>query len=84
VAAFMQRFAAEQKAKRRKASAAGNQRKRERELAATKLRASTAQNPLTDRMPTKGTTRPGAGMVSSRLAEGTFLLGRNGATSKWA
>ena len=42
VAAFMQRFAAEQKAKRQKASAVANQRKRDRELAATKLRASTA------------------------------------------
>ncbi len=41
MAAFMERFSAEQKAKRKKSNDATNQRKRDRELLAAKARAST-------------------------------------------
>jgi transposase len=69
VAAFMERFSTEQKAKRKKSNDVTNQRKRERELLAAKARASAP-------------SRVHGGTVFQ--AGGTFLLGRNRATSKWA
>lgn len=44
LAAFMARFAAEQKAKQKKSSAVGNQRKRDRELLAARARADDVQS----------------------------------------
>jgi hypothetical protein len=65
----MERFSTEQKAKRKKSNDVTNQRKRERELLAAKARASAP-------------SRVHGGTVFQ--AGGTFLLGRNRATSKWA
>jgi len=90
MAAFMERFSAEQKARRKKSNDVTNQRKRDRELLAAKARAEPGSGrrrletpgSLNGTPQTPALARPRGGTF--RPDQGTFLRGENGATSKWA